>query len=408
MALLMILPFKIFLVLGVLLVAQSTWSLYDGIRFRKWVRRRRSTPIGTYAPSAVVLIPCKGLAAEFDSNLDCFLRQDYPDYQVIFTVASADGAAYLRLKERLEARDASKGIGSARTLLVVAGEPDAKGEKVNNLLRGIEKMDRNAQVLVFADIDAAPSPLWLRALIAPLENAQVAVSTGYRWYLPGKGFASQLRAAWDTAIATMLGDHNHNFAWGGSMAIRTADFRNLRIAEQYWAHTVSDDLSLTRAVRDAGGNIAFEPRCLVASREESSVPEFFHWSTRQIILTRIYSGNLWKLGFVASLFNCGTFLLGFVVLALPGTAPAQRLAVAVALIAVLLLGTGKGYIRTLVARELFDKETDGNISCYWQLAPLISWIMLVNFAVSALTRRIEWSGTVYELVSPNEVRILSR
>jgi ceramide glucosyltransferase len=399
---------KIFLVLGILLVAQSMWSLYDGMRFRRLVKRRRISPIGNHTPSAVVLIPCKGLEPEFDSNLDRFLGQNYPVYQIIFIVASADDAAYRRLKEVLDARDASKGLTNPRTLLVVAGETEARGEKVNNLLHGIEKVDQTAQVLVFADMDAAPASHWLRALVAPLENPDVTVSTGYRWYLPGQGLASKLRAAWDTSIATMLGDHAHNFAWGGSMAIRAEEFRKLRIAEQYWAHTVSDDLSLTRAVRDAGGRIVFEPRCLVASREESSVAGFFRWSTRQIILTRIYSLNLWRLGFAASFFNSGTFLLGLVMLVLPGAASTQRITAAVILIAVLLLGTGKGFIRTLVAREIFSKETDRDMSCYWQLASLISWIMLANFIASAFTRRIEWRGTVYELASPNEVRILSR
>jgi len=96
------------------------------------------------------------------------------------------------------------------------------------------------------------------------------------------------------------------------------------------------------------------------------------------------------------------------VLAMPGTTPYQGSAGAVILMAVLLLGAGKGYIRTLVARELFAEEIGGRASCYWQLAPLISWIMLGNFVVSACKRRIEWRGTVYELVSADKIRILRR
>ena len=103
---------------------------------------------------------------------------------------------------------------------------------------------------------------------------------------------------------------DHNFAWGGSMAIRAADFRRLGIAEAYWANTVSDDYALTRAVREAGGKIAFEPRCLVASREESSLREFLRWSTRQIIITRVYAAHLWKLGLATYLFYCGTLRWG--------------------------------------------------------------------------------------------------
>jgi hypothetical protein len=299
-------------------------------------------------------------------------------------------------------------IRKPQASLVVAGVAEGRGEKVNNLLRGVETADPAAKVFVFADIDATPSPDWLRSLVAPLATPQVTVSTGFRWYLPGQGFVSQLRAAWDTSIATMMGDHDHNFAWGGSMAMRADDFRQLGIADRYWSNTVSDDYAVTRAVRDAGGRIAFAPRCLMASREESSLQEFLRWSTRQIIITRVYAAHLWRLGLTAYLFYCGTFALGVTVLSLRVQTPQQRAAVAVILAAVLLLGAGKGYIRSRVARELFPEKTRGAVSCYWQLSPLVPWIMLGNFVAAGLTRRIEWRGTQYELVSRDKVRVLRR
>jgi len=262
--------------------------------------------------------------------------------------------------------------------------------------------------LVFADIDATPSPDWLRSLVSALANPQITVSTGFRWYLPGKGFVSRLRAAWDTSIATMMSDHDNNFAWGGSMAIRAADFNNLRIAERHWANTVSDDYALTRAVREAGGKIAFEPRCLVASREESSLAEFLRWSTRQIIITRVYAAHLWRLGLAAYLFYCGTLALGLMVMAMPGVAPFHRITVALAILVVLLLGAGKGYLRSLIAQELFATEIGRRAHCYWQLSPLVPWIMLWNFIVAGFTRRIEWRGTEYELVSRDKVQVLRR
>jgi cellulose synthase/poly-beta-1,6-N-acetylglucosamine synthase-like glycosyltransferase len=401
-------PFETFLVLGVLLLGQSAWLLGDGIRFLRLVRRRRSCPPGRYTPSATVVIPCKGVDAGFDANLECFLNQDYPDYQIVFVVSTSTDLAYHYLQKRLDSPVASGVIRKARTSIVVAGLSDERGEKVNNLLRGVAEVDRSAQVLVFADIDAAPSPVWLRSLVAPLAESHTTVSTGYRWYLPGASLASRLRAAWDTSIATMLGEHDRNFAWGGSMAIRAADFHKLNIAQGYWTSTLSDDLAMTRAVREAGGKIAFEPRCLVASREESSPWGFFRWSTRQVILTRIYAAHLWRLGFAVCLFNSATFILGLAVLAMPSTMAYQRVGVASILLAVVLLGAGKGYIRTVVARELFPEELGGRGSCYWLLSPLVSWISLANFVMSAFTRRIEWRGTEYELVSSDKVRVLRR
>ncbi len=399
---------KISLLAGALLVVQSLWALVDGLRFLTLVRRTRGSPRADHTPSLAVVIPCKGVDEEFDQHVDRFLRQDYPHYQVVFVAATPEDLAYQRLCHRLANPVASGVVGKVETSLVVAGVVDDRGEKVNNLLRGVEAVDPGSEVLVFADMDAAPPRDWLRSLMAPLADPQITVSTGFRWYLPGKGFASQLRAAWDTSIATMMGNQRYRIVWGGSMAIRARDFRQLRIAERYWASTVSDDYALARAVQDAGGKIAFAPRCLLASREESGLADFLRWSTRQIIITRVYAARLWRLGLATYLFYCGTFLLGLFAMSLPGALPHERVAVAVTLIAVLSLGAGKGYIRTLVTRELFAAEVGNRASCYWQLSPLVPWVMLENFIVAGLARRIEWKGTEYELVSRDNVRVIRR
>ena len=390
-----------------MLALQSLVSLRDGRRFLRFVRRSQKAPSGNYTPSAAVIIPCKGICADLETNLVSFLAQNYPAYQVIFVAADENDPAWRYLSEHLNRRAG----GGPKTSLVVAGYADGRGEKVNNLLRGLKTVEPGVEVLAFADIDARPERDWLRSLVAPLADSQVTVSTGFRWYLPGESFASQLRAAWDTSVATLLGDHDHNFAWGGSMAIRTADFRRLQIAERYWASTVSDDYALTRAVREARGRIHFEPRCLVASREESSCADFLRWSNRQIIITRVYAPHLWRLGLASHLLYCLTFLFGLGLLLYPATTLPARAAIAALLAAILMLGIAKGHVRSIVARGLFPEESaalDRLAARYWQLAPLVPWVMLYNFLVAGFTRRIEWRGTHYELRSRDEVRAWRR
>ncbi len=396
-----------FLILAVLLTLQSAVSLQDGYRFLRLVRWSWRRSPADFAPPAAVIIPCKGVDSDFERNLSNFLAQDYPRYQAIFVVASEKDAAHAALAQQLTKATG----GSLKTALVVAGYSELRGEKVNNLIQGVAAADPGAQVLVFADIDAHPRRDWLRSLVAPLADPSVTVSTGFRWYLPGRGFVSRLRAAWDTSIATMLGDHSHNFAWGGSMAIRTEDFKRLQVVERYWAHTVSDDYGVARAVRAARGRIRFEPRCLLPSREESDWREFLRWSTRQIILTHVYARHLWGLGLASHGLYCGTYVLGLVLLALPGSTTRERLGIAAFLLGILFLGTAKARLRTIVAREIFPEEAELLArygSCYWQLAPLVPWIMLLNFVVAGLTRQIEWRGTRYELRSLDEVRVLRR
>lgn len=405
------LPAEVFLLLATLLAVQSAVSLREGFRFLRFVRRSRRQPPGNYLPRVAVMIACKGVNADFELNLSRYLTQDYPNYQVILIVASEKDPAHGFLAARLNKTPAPEPGRVLKTALVVAGHSECRGEKVHNLLRGLAAVDPAAEVLVFADADARPGQDWLRSLVAPLADASVTVSTGFRWYLPGASFVSQLRAAWDTSIATMLGDHNHNFAWGGSMAIRAEDFKRLQVAERYWAGTVSDDYALTRAVRDARGRIRFEPRCLLASREDSSFQDFLRWANRQIIITRVYAAHLWWMGFGAYGLYCATFLFGLILLILPGSSARQRIAFAALLLAILFLGMAKGFVRTILAREMFPEESADLArygSCYWQLTPLVPWVMLLNFVVAGVTRRIEWRGTLYELRSRDEVRVVGR
>ncbi|MGH9375875.1 MAG: glycosyltransferase [Terriglobia bacterium] len=401
---------KFFFIPAVFLLLESLWSLRGGFRFLDLVRRARHAPPGDYCPRAAVIVPCKGLDDDLRRNAAHFLRQDYPAYQLVFVVASPDDPAYRFLADLVAS--SQQGCERAPTAnVIIAGQAPGNGEKVNNLLAGVSAVGAEAETLVFADIDIQPPADWLRALVAPLANPSVTVSTGFRWYLPGASFASRFRAAWDTAIASMFGDHDQNFAWGGSMAIRVDDFRRLRVAERYWQQTVSDDYALTRAVRDAGGAIHFASRCLMASRGEMSWREFTDWSNRQIVITRVYASDYWKKGLAFYSLYAITFVWGLALIFWPGGPGLIRIIAAALLAAIIAAGTAKGAIRARVAREIFPSEQallQRYGSCYWKLAPLLPWVMLWNFCVAIFRRKIEWAGTVYQLRSARELKILRR
>ena len=425
---------RIFWALGIGLSAQSVAVLFVTFNFLRYMRRSRSRPLNNFTPPVALIIPCKGLETDFESNVSSCLCQDYPYYQVIFAVASVDDPAYQALRTRLEkvsnhkqnkevetigpqdrppcynvSKDGQN--GGVQTALVVAGYSELRGEKAHNLLQALKAVDAKAEVLVFADIDARPKRDWLRSLVAPLQDPTVTVSTGFRWYVPGTGFVSHLRAAWDASDIHLLGDHEYNFAWGGSMAVRTIDFKRLAVAERYWANAVSVDNALTRAVHEAGGRIRFEPRCVVACRGESKFGEFLSWGKRQFITTRVYRPGFWWAGGATYVFACGTVLLGLIMLALPSISAGLRLLMAGTLLAIFLLVMGKGFIHETIAKELFPEEASSlsrYAARYWQLSLLVPWVILINFLMSSVTRRIEWRGTHYELRGRNETRVLWR
>ena len=424
----------IFWVLAIWLLARNVGLLFVTFNFLGYVRRSRSRPLNNFTPPVALIIACKGLEADFESNVSSFLCQDYPHYQVIFTVASVDDPAYQALRTRLEKvsnhkqnkevetigpqerspcySDSKDGQnGGVQTALVVAGYSELRGEKVHNLLQGLKAVDAKAEVLAFADIDARPKRDWLRSLVAPLQAPTVTVSTGAGWYLPESGFVSHLRTARQALGVTLMGDHKYNDARGVSMAVRTIDFKRLAVAERYWANAVSVDNTLTRAVHEAGGRIRFEPRCVVACRGELKFGEFLSWCNRQMVSYRVNGPGLWWAGVTTYVFACGTVLLGLIMLALPGISAGQRLLMAGILLAILLLVMSKGFIHETIAKELFPEEASSLSrygACYWQLSLLLPWVMLINFLMSSVTRRIEWRGTHYELRSINETRVIRR
>ena len=402
--------FIIFIILGFLLLAQSVRSLRSGFRFLAYVRCCRAQNVGDYAPRAAVIIPVTGAGAELEANISAFLAQDYLSYQLVLVVGDEKDPAFGMLSALLGKSADQVSPAFPDVSLLVAGPSQSQGQKVYNLVRGLHAVKPEIEVLVFADADARPGVAWLRSLVAPLASRDVTVSTGFRWYLPCKTFVSQLRAAWDTSIATFMGEQDCAFPWGGSMAIRTEDFNRLQVRERYWASTVSDDYGLGRAVHDGGGRIRFEPRCLVASREDSSFAEFLRWTNRQIIITRVYAPRLWRMGLAGHALYSLTFIGGFFVLLDPA-AGWERVAVLSLLAVILGLGMGKGNIRAIVAREVFQEERESLVRYgmrYWQLTLVVPWVMMWNFAVAGFVRTIEWSGVRYRLHSDHEVEILGR
>lgn len=402
--------FIIFIILGILLLAQSAASLRSGFRFLDYVRRRRAQQVGGYAPLAAVIIPVTGEDASLKENLEAFMAQEYPQYQLMLVVSDENDPA-CSILSTLVTEAAQDSGAPCKASLVVAGISQAQGQKVHNLLRGLDAIAPGAEVLVFADADARPGPTWLRSLVAPLASRDVTVTTGFRWYLPGHTFVSQLRAAWDTSIATLMGEHDSSFPWGGSMAIRAEDFGRLQVRERYWGSIVSDDYCLGHAVQDGGGRIRFEPRCLMASRQDSSFAEFICWTNRQLIITRVYAPRLWAMGLAAHLLYSLAFVCGFLVLLTPAAAGWERIAVAALLAVVLALGMAKGKVREVVAGEIFPEEREFLARYgkrYWQLTLVVPWVMLWNFVVAGFIRTIEWGGVRYRLRSDHEVEIIGR
>jgi len=401
----------LFLLLAGVVLLKGLLGVLLSLSYQRYLDRQLSRTPPAWMPPASVIVPCKGSDFELRENVAAILDQEFEDYEVIFVTATEADPSLAAL------RQAARQFPGRRVKFVVSGFSSQRGEKVHNLMRALESVDPASQVLVFADSDGRPHRHWLRDLLSPLRDPETGASTGYRWFFPrGRNLASLLRATWNSSIATLLGEHRHNFAWGGSMAIRRSTFAAADVLE-YWKHSVSDDYSLTEAVNAAGLRIHFEPRCLVASHGDCTWRELVEWSTRQIIITKVYSRGLWRLALLSEwpFVFFWWWAVGELTAWTLGMGASIRISwlqgapLLFLLGAIWFLGGVRGFFRWRMVRRIRPEQRERLKRDSWGyllLGPLAATLTACNLAVSLFTSTIVWRRVRYEMVSSREVRVV--
>lgn len=131
-----------------------------------FARARSAAPTDpAFTPPLTVLKPCYGLERDLEARLRTACEQDYPDYQVVFSVQRPDDPA-LPVLHRLLAD-----YGQDRVAVVVHDVAVGPNGKVNNLLGALPAARHD--ILVISDSDALLRPDYLRAMAAPFADPRV-------------------------------------------------------------------------------------------------------------------------------------------------------------------------------------------------------------------------------------------
>jgi ceramide glucosyltransferase len=392
----------LFYYLAVLQIAVGVYLVWHGLRWVQYARRRMRGDPGFNAPRVAVLCPCKGLEPGLERNLIALTEFDYRNYELFFILASPSDSAFSTVKRVAE-------HSKPPAHVIVAERPEACGEKVNNLRVAIEQLPAEFEVLVFADSDGRPGKFWLRRLVAPLSDKQVGAATTMRWLIPNSSnLATALLAVWNASIVTMLSEKGRNFCWGGGTAIRRSVFDEIRVFEE-WCHSVSDDYSMTRALEHARRSIVFVPECLTPAYVDVDFRGLLEFTNRQILITKVYSQKNWASGAATHFLYCATLVLGLDVTLsnVLATLPAFHLALLT--FVPMLLAAIRGGLRVMAATEVLQPlrtQIVGQAWMYIVFGVFIPYLFLLNFVMSLFTRKIRWRGVTYELISPQQTRIL--
>ncbi len=397
----------LYYIFAVVLLLVQGLVLVEAYRHLIYTLRKYRPKDSDYKPPVVLIAPCKGLDTAFDQNMESFFQQDYPDYEILFVVESREDPAYRRLAEILERLQTRGNRVPARIL--VAGLARTSSQKVHNLLAACEAASKDREVFAFVDSDVCLKRHWLRALVHPLRRSDFGASTGYRWFVPADGrLSSQVLSAINAYVASLLGPHPWNSAWGGSMAIRREMFDKIHLAET-WRKACTDDYTLTYLVKKENLPIAFVPACFVASYEGMSWRELFLFARRQFIITRVYMPRLWWLAAA----GLGHYLAGFwigvgVTAYLLRQSSSQASLAAVLPAALWLLSMIKGLTRQVMIAKILPEDRkrlrlSAVIDIFFQ--PLVSAFTLCCVLAAGFTRKIRWRGICYHLIDADRMEI---
>jgi len=361
-----------------------------------------------YRPRTALIVPCKDLDSAFEKNITSFFNQDYENYLLWFVVAAKSDPAYdelCKLKSQLSQSSKAQDVQ-----VFVAGQGQSCSQKNHNLLYCYERIGDDVEVLAFADSDISVRSDWLSHIVWPLRKSKNGAASGYRWFIPKKNnLASLALSAVNAKIAQLLGNTRFNQVWGGSMAIRVDVFREVGL-DKIWPKALSDDLSLSLAVKRAGKKVVFVPACLVASYESTSWRRLFEFGRRQFLITRVSAPRTWWFGLCSSLYSVLGLWAG-AALAIYAAMIGEKYLPLFAAVPVLFFASqlGRAIMRQKMISKLLKYDLPqmraariADILFFW-----IWTLLLLSFIISsAFGRTICWRGIRYKLLGPTETIVV--
>jgi len=281
-------------------------------------------------PPVSMLKPVYGLGRDLGENLRSACRQDYPDYQVVFSAQREDEPALPLVYE------IQRELGSERVTVVVDGTDTVPNGKARNLL--VAQSGARHDVMVVSDADVRLRPDYLKTIVAPLADPAVGCATTFykaygarRWYEALEQLF--INADWVPNLVFAHVTGASPFVLGASNAVRRSTLDAIGGLADL-GHYLLEDFEMGRRIRARGQRIAVVPY-FVDMLVDLAGPA--QWWRHQLYWDKnTRAGNAWGL--------FGTLFLRAVPFALAFAAVRRGdplgLAVAAAAVAVRLLTAG--------------------------------------------------------------------
>jgi ceramide glucosyltransferase len=237
--------------------------------------RTRPAEDASWLPSVSLIKPVCGLEKNLYENLSTACRQDYPAYEVIFSVQDSADAA-LPVLARI--RDENPSVPIRIVVDTACAGPNGR---LSNILNATGHA--TGDVLVYSDSDMRLEAAYLSTIVAPLANPRVGVAcTLYRAEGAENLYESLELLSLNTEfVPSMVFANETGVALacpGASQAIRRETL-TLAGGLKPMAYSLVEDLELGRAVVGAGFEIVLVPHVAVTGVD---LPRASVWWRHQV------------------------------------------------------------------------------------------------------------------------------
>jgi ceramide glucosyltransferase len=337
-------------------------------------------------PSVTILKPIRGLEKNQRESLRSACLQDYPEFQVVYSVQDLNDPAIPLLKE------IQQEFGDRKVSVAIENLRIGTNGKINNLL-GALPYARN-DILVISDSDVYLKPDYLKAIVAPLANPEVGgVCTLYKATCADRWFEKMELLTFNADfIPSVIFAHvsgTSKFCIGASIALRRSTLKEIGGLESLADYLV-EDYEMGRRIWSLGKKIDVMPYFVDIVVDYKNLSQ---WWNHQIY----WDQNLRAArpgGFFASIVTRSVpFALLFALLS-PGDF--FGLTVLVATLGLRLVATAA------IMWELRDYEGLRSLSFLFlrDMAGLVSWFL------SFTKRSVLWRGSKFILT--RDGRLISR
>lgn len=341
---------------------------------------------GQYYPPISILKPLRGPGSNLFENLESFCMQDYPNYEIIFSLQDHIDPAYkvaLEIKEKYPDRNI--------TILVKRCEAGLN-PKVNNLLPAY--VIARFEFILMSDSDIFADKSYLKEIIKYMEDPQVGLVSNIYWGVGGRGLGCifdniHLNSFVIGGVCFLDRFFKEPWTLGSSMLMRKSDIESiggLTAVKDFLA----EDVILRNKMEKMGKKIILSDYLIKKVNENRGFREYLNRLTRW--------GQLrWRIGglrYFFELFTNSVFMACFPIFILGPSKLTISFAMAVSSIKVI----GNIYLDSLVRGERADRTLVREprivqFSPLWYLlSPLNDFIMGIIWFVPLFYNTVMWRG----------------